>query len=759
MNKAITEGLQLRPPAFADGLGQWSSGDGTPGSDTYEGAANAAYVPGDADFGGCLELQKTEATQRLRYMGQVPIQAGCYLQVRARVKAVSGNLPSVRIAAWAGNSGGAHVTGLTETAGSVSLTSYGEIVEVTGIIGTGARGGVDMVWSNAVSYAHVGLDLTGPSGGVVRIDDLEVVDITSAFLRDMMAMVDVRDFGAVGDGLTDDTGAFQAADAAANGREILVPAGSYLLSGSVSFANPVRFEGTVTMPRAAILALTKNFDLPTYINAFGNEQLAFEKAFQALFNNADHESLDLGGRRITIDGPMDLQAIVPNVTSFAQRRHILNGQFYVRGDTVWNNDVVTSSATYAASNPRVLTAVGNIANVDVGARVTGNGVGREVYVQSKDEVRGELTLSSALYDAEGTQVFTFTRHKYVLDFSGFTRLTRFVMSNIEIVCDGRASGILLPPAGHIFHMRDCWISRPLDKAITSHGEGCQGMLIDRCNFESGDGGTLAQDRRAIVLNANANDVKLRNNRASQFRHFAVLGGSNATVIGNHFFQGDSAPAGLRTAGVLLTRSFCSTTISGNYVDNCSIEWSNEHTATPDQVGFSFASLSITDNVFLCSTVAPWFGFISIKPYGSGHYIGGLTVTGNKFRALGGDIDQVDVVDTSFAALNMNRAQEVLFAGNSFHNVTHRTENPLTLAHDQNTAASTWVVDTAGRLPFGGRARQCRSVVATAPLRTGGGVTRFATPYASLQQGSGGDQIHLHWPEALRGDVTVQVSME
>ena len=131
MNKAITEGLQLRPPAFADGLGQWSSGDGTPGSDTYEGVANAAFVPGDADFGGCLELQKTEATQRLRYMGQVPIQAGCYLQVRARVKAVSGNLPSVRIAAWAGSSGGAHVTGLTETAGSVSLTSYGEIVEVT----------------------------------------------------------------------------------------------------------------------------------------------------------------------------------------------------------------------------------------------------------------------------------------------------------------------------------------------------------------------------------------------------------------------------------------------------------------------------------------------------------------------------------------------------------------------------------------------------------------------------------------------------
>ena len=42
MNKAITDGLQLMPPAFAEGLGVWSSGDGTPGSDTYDGAAGVS---------------------------------------------------------------------------------------------------------------------------------------------------------------------------------------------------------------------------------------------------------------------------------------------------------------------------------------------------------------------------------------------------------------------------------------------------------------------------------------------------------------------------------------------------------------------------------------------------------------------------------------------------------------------------------------------------------------------------------------------
>ena len=759
MNKAITEGLQLMPPAFAAGLGQWSSGDGTPGSDTYDGAANAVFVPADADFSGCLEMQKTEATQRLRFMGQTPLRPGCYLQIKARVKAISGNLPSVRIAAWAGASGGAHVTGLTEVGPSVALTSYGEVIEVTAIVGAGQRNGVDMVWGTAPVYAHVGLDLTGPTGGVVRIDDLEVTDITSAFLRDMMSMVDVRDYGAIGDGLTDDTAAFQAANAAADGRTVLVPAGVYLLASGMTFSEKVQFEGTVTMPQSAIFALTKNFDLPSYIEAFGDEQLAFEKAFQALFNNSDHESLDLGGRRLTITEPIDLQAIVPNISSFAQRRHILNGQFYVSGDTAWESDVVSSSATYVASNSRVLSAVGNIANIQVGSRVTGNGVGREVYVQSKNEATQEITLSKALYDAEGTQVFTFTRHKYVLDFSGFTKLTRFVMSNIEIVCGSRASGVLLPPSGLIFHMRDCWINRPLDKAITSHGEGCQGMLIDRCNFLSDEGGSLAQDRRGIVLNANANDVKIRNNRATQFRHFAVLGGSNSMVIGNHFFQGDSATSGLRTAGILITSGYCSTTITGNYIDNCLIEWSNEHSANPDFTGgFSFAAMSITDNVFLCSDVAPWFGFISIKPFGVGHFIGGLTVTGNKFRSLGGFIDQVDVVDTSFAPLDMTRGKNVLFDGNTYHQVTTPSYNPLRVKHDQNTAASTWVVDTGGQLPFGGRARSCDAVVATSRLRTGANVMRWATPFVDLEQGASGNQLHLNWEEPLTGDVTLRVDM-
>ena len=137
MNKAITDGVTFMPTAFELGLDEWSSGDGTPGSDTYDGAVNAAYVPADQDFAGCLELQKTSSVQKLRYMEETQIFPGCYLRVTARVKAISGNLPSVRIAGWAGDGSADHVSGLTEVGPSITLTSYGEVIEVSAIIGSG----------------------------------------------------------------------------------------------------------------------------------------------------------------------------------------------------------------------------------------------------------------------------------------------------------------------------------------------------------------------------------------------------------------------------------------------------------------------------------------------------------------------------------------------------------------------------------------------------------------------------------------------
>ncbi len=760
MNKAITDGVLLMPPAFADGLDVWANGDGTPGSATYANSTNGAFVPADQDFGGALELVKTDAVQRLRYMGETPLLPGCYLRITARIKAISGNLPSVRIAGYPGRAGGGAVPGVPQFSAAVPLTSYGEVVEVSAIVGGGLRNGVDLVWGPQALYGHFGIDLTGQNGGIVRVDDIRIDDVTSVFLRDMLATVDVRDFGAVGDNVTDDTAAFEAANAASDGRTVLIPRGVYRLNGNVTFDAPTRFEGTVRMADSATLLLRQNFDLSNYIDAFDNEELAFKKAFQALLNNADRESLDLCGRKVDLTEPIDMQAAVGNRTSYATRRVICNGQLQAAPTGNWDTITVTATATYSASNSRTLTGVSNIAAIPVGAHVTGAGVGREIYVRSKNVTTSEITLNAPLYDAEGTQNFTFNRYKYLLDFSGFQALHKFVLHNIEFQCSAVASGIMLAPAGTTFTVRDCFITAPLNRGITSIGSGCQGMFIERCQFLSNEDALNVPQRRSIALNANANDVKLRNNRATRFRHFALLGGQNNIITGNHFFQGDSVSAGVRSAGLILAAQYNSSIVAQNYIDNCFVEWTNEHDPHPEyQSEFSFSSLDITSNIFLTGEVAPWFSYIVIRPHGPGHFVNGLNISGNRFRSINGTIDRVERVDTSFADLTYYRMRNITFEGNSFHGVNTAVSNPKKFSHTEASAERTWVINLGNKLPFSGRTLNVDAIVAKGNIRNAAGETIHSQPYVRTQQGPNNNQIHLVWEEPVRGDVQLTVRMD
>lgn len=760
MNKAITDGVVLMPSAFADGLDVYSSGDGTPGSDTYVNASNAAFVPADQDFGGALELLKTQSTQQLRYMGQTPLLPGCYLRVTARVKAISGNLPSVRIAGYPALGNGGKVSGVPEFGPAIPLTAYGEVVEVSAIIGAGARGGVDMVWGAAAVYGHLGLDLIGQNGGVVRIDDIQIEDVTSVFLRDLLSLVDVTDYGAIGDGSTDNTAAFEAANAAANGRTVFIPAGTFRLNGDVTFDTQVKFEGRVTMPADAQLLLRRNFDLPNYIEAFEDEEVAFLKAFQALLNNSDHESLDMGGRKIYVSNPLDMQSAVPDRNSYATRRVICNGQLEAGPSTAWDTEVAVSQATYSPSNANRLTSVTNVANVPVGALVQGTGVGREVYVLSKNVATQEVTLNAPLFDAAGTQNFTFRRFKYLIDFSGFSQLSKFVMDDIEFQCNNRCSGVMLAPSGSTFHMRDCFVSRPMDRGLTSTGSGCQGMFVDRCQFLSSEESTLVPNRKTIALNTNANDVKLRDNRATQFRHFALVAGQNSIISGNHFFQGDSVSNGIRSAGLILTAPHSSSIVTANYVDNCFIEWSNEQDPAPEfNTEFSFSALSITDNIFLSGDVAAWFSYIVIKPHGAGHFLSGVSITGNRFRSIIGGIDRAERVDTTYADLDISRCKNVVMKGNSFHAVTAQVQNAAEIEFTQNTPSNSWDIDTSGYLPFNGQALNVDSVVAQGAIQNASNVTQYDMPYVQQIQGPDRDRIRVVWPTPVKGKVLVVVRMD
>ena len=760
MNKTITDGVIFMPPPFVDGLANWSSEDGTPGSASYDGAANAAFVPADADFGGCLELQKTAATQKLRWFGQTPMQPGCYLRIRARIKAVSGALPDVRIAGWAGRADGSHAIGYVEVGPSVTLATYGEVVEVSAIVGQGNRGGVDMVWGQDVTYGHFGLDLTGANGGVVRIDDIVIEDITDAFLRTMMDWVDVRDYGAVGDGVTDDSAAFEAADVAANGRTVLVSAGTYHIGSNLTIDSPVRFEGRLTMPDNVRLALVRNFNLNTYIDAFGDEALAFRKAFQALLNYSDHEELDLGGRRIDLDGPIDMQAAVSNQTSFLIRRVIRNGQLFALPSTNWDPDVATSQASYNPANPYQLTNVVNIAQIQPGAQIEGNGVGREVYVKAVNVGAQSLTLSQPLHGPAPSQSYTFTRYKYMLDFSGFSQINRMTLDGIEFQNNGYSNAVLLSPAGENFQMKDCFILKPANKGVTSPGRGCQDLHLDRCQFVSNEQALPATDRVSVGFNVNANDAKIRDNRFQRMGLTGILHGSGHLIVGNHWFQGDNVVDGPRMPGMVFTYENVNSVITGNYIDNCWIEWTNEHDAAPDFASeYSFGGMTITGNIFTAIDVASYFTWIVVKPFGSGHFITGLHVNENTFKAISGAVDRVESVDASIAGIDPWRMRNVTFERNTYTGVAQKTLCPVTLEFDQNTDATTWTLDPSAYLPFGGNARTVTAVVAEGAIKNPSNAVVSAMPYVKVNAGTLNQYVQLIWPEACRGTVQVTVRVD
>ncbi len=755
MNKAITEGLALMPPKFSQGLNLWSREDGLTGQGSYLGQPNAAYVPNDQDFGGCMELEKTASTQKLRCFQAIPYQQGLYLRVTARLKVLSGAFPSVRVAGWAENSSGVNVSAADQIGPSVALTTYGQVVTVTAIIGSGNRMGVDMIWGTAPVLGHYGLDFTGSNGGVVRIDDIEIEDVSAIFHSEMFDWVDVRDYGAIGNGVTDDKAAFDAADTAANGKRVIVPPGSYFIGSNLTIDNPVQFEGTLVMAATTRLALVRNYDLANYTAAMGSESEGFKKALQALFYFTDHVELNLNGRRVELTEPIDV-AVLAGLTEFTQRRVLSNGQIAALTNAAWTDTVVTSTGTYNTGTEARLTNVTNVNAIPIGARVTGTGVGREVYVRAKNVSSGWVDLSQPLWGGSvSNRSYTFTRHKFMLDFSGFTELSKFEIKSIEIMGGVFASCIMLPLEGQRFVIQDCVINRPKDKGITSIYKGCQDLHLLNCECLSPDMDLPAQTRTSILMNVNANDAKIRHNRSVRYGTTAVMAGSGHMFVGNHFFQGDDTDLGVRRSSIVLTEPNCKTFITGNYIDNSTIEWGNEHDNFPDYDSeYTFGGLTLTGNTFTVQGVAPGFRWIVIKPYGINHSVQGFSVVGNVFRTLNGNIDRVEAVDTTRAALSYTSFKNITFEANSFNGVTQETSSPVMIQHVQSTAADTWTVDSGGYLPFGSRARNVDAVTFEGAVKNTSNTTQYVMPFTVNEQGAGGAFAHLRFGSDVTGTAWV-----
>ena len=104
-------------------------------------------------------------------------------------------------------------------------------------------------------------------------------------------------------------------------------------------------------------------------------------------------------------------------------------------------------------------------------------------------------------------------------------------------------------------------------------------------------------------------------------------------------------------------------------------------------------------------------------------------------------------------------RNILVQGNLFNSVVQGIVNPVAIQHTQNTAAETWVVNAAGPLPFGGFVQQVEAVVARGPIRNTSNVIRYEMPHAVTEQGAARNQVHLGWPQAVTGAVSVMARMD
>jgi hypothetical protein len=78
--------------------------------------------------------------------------------------------------------------------------------------------------------------------------------------------VSVKDFGAVGDGVTDDTAAIQAALTAS--KRVYIPAGSYLISNTLLFKNNQIVGASSTYPGGVLITMTGNAPAFQYAGAY-----------------------------------------------------------------------------------------------------------------------------------------------------------------------------------------------------------------------------------------------------------------------------------------------------------------------------------------------------------------------------------------------------------------------------------------------------------------------------------------------------------
>lgn len=551
--------------------------------------------------------------------------------------------------------------------------------------------------------------------------------------------VDVRAFGAAGDGKADDSAAFERAAASAGPGGIVVPEGLFRLARDVVLDVPVSCAGRIEQPPGCRLVLRRNLDYPSYAAAFGPEA-ALERAVAGLLAAEGPASLDLRGERIALDRPLDVARWAGPLAA-GGRKTIRNGTIAAAPGPGWEIEDLRSRARFDPARPGMLSGVAEIERIRPGAAVTGPGLGRGLLVGAIDRETQRARLSRPGWGDADFALYTFRRTGYALDFSGLERLGELGLEDIRLELGDLAGGVLLPARHGRLRATRLAVCAPSGAGLAALG-GDGDLDLDQCRVESG-----AAEGALGVSGAGAR-LRLAGCVFEGFGVAAILGGRGNLVTGCRFAGGGTG----RATALLVTRRDARLQAVGNAFDGCGIDWTDEHEPRFDtgrKAGFG--GLGLLGNAFEASDVAAHESWLILRAHRRAQPIRDLAVIGNSFAAWGGGAARAETVCATGAPLDLADMRGINWHGNVCRGVEHPAANPVTREFAVKIPLRVWTLAPRPLLPFGAVPVDVVSVVGI-DLRSASGEPVRDSPAAEIAPETG--RVRLRFARPVSGRVRV-----
>lgn len=468
---------------------------------------------------------------------------------------------------------------------------------------TGALAGAEL---DFIMGASVAASYNASSVGYTPAGTGAVATTVQSKLRES---VSVKDFGAVGDGVTDDTAAFQAAvNSATSGcGEVFVPGGDYLISSSITLGSVGSYTGGVRIRGTAP-------------NSVGKRSKIIQKDINNPVFIQDSIATHLTGLSFTCWAGNSKTSSGINIvaTSYTSNSITLSGNPWLGGNPViWSPSspyIATDSTSYA----NVIRF--NLMGAWVASSVTVNGDG----TVTLNNVRGsDGTLNTSISGVIGSQP-TFISLAHSIGSSGFTN------SNTGVIfCDLRENGFY----DHLWFNQ---VTRAFSFDATGSGGGA--------NTGVGNAGFFSD----IVIDQAQNFIWSAGDiNAGQFTNCQFYG----TLVPFYTPYGNISANNISNCKFISSKfAQANTNFIGNTVTGCSF---NEITG----YGYSDLLINIGGTLQDSTFVGNNFGRSTAIVFNVGN-INGVTFVGNNILS-NGESTSAYFIDCAGTILNSR------FAGNNF----------------------------------------------------------------------------------------------